>query len=434
MKFPSFVVCVLCCLFTSEIQAGLIGETRNELTVNLDSAHGKTFQEVKNGLLDLENGDFEGARAHFMGARRENSQDPIPLLALAKLSVMEQRSNRALEYLTEALQLAPRSAEVLISLGRYHSSVREFAQAAEYYEQATQGRDNTLLAKIDLGFLYLNQLNNAERAKDIFLQAMEIEPNSPVIRYGLALAFANLGQLHLAESQLSSVISLLPDDATAYQTLGRLYARQGKFEQSLASLTKAIALNETFLPLRMDRADVFAALGNLDKAIAEYQYVLKSAPDFALGHARLASVYEKNNQVEKAKESYRSAIKLDPNLALAYNGLAWLNLDNRSERHNAIEWARKAVSLSNGEPAYLDTLAWLHRANGNLIEAERLLKMALSKPSGESPIVLYHLGVVRHELNRSSEALLALNRALEMDANFPYAEDCRALLSKIRGG
>jgi Flp pilus assembly protein TadD len=78
----------------------------------------------------------------------------------------------------------------------------------------------------------------------------------------------------------------------------------------------------------------------------------------------------------------------------------------------------------------LDTLAWVHRARGDLNTAANILKRAV-KAEPRDPMFHYHLGIVQTELGRKGEAEASLKRALEIDSKFRGADDARQRLEKL---
>ncbi|GAA0858785.1 tetratricopeptide repeat protein [Aliiglaciecola litoralis] len=412
--------------------AGVVGEKSFDLIFDPNHADTKTIELVIEGLEALNQHKYRQAKTHFRQAAELNEQDPIPMLGLAKVAMLEQQQGMAKRYLNQALTIAPQSPEVHASLGRFYALQSNYEEAQRHLSKAVDLHANSHSVFSDLGFLYLNHLREPEKARKTFTDALAVASENPQLHYGLALSYANLARFAEAEAELLIVTQLLPNDATAYQTLGRLYAQQHKFTASLATIERAIELNDAFVPLKMDRADVLAASGKLDHAIDQYKKIVKLTPDSALPLVRLGALYEAKQQQYDAIQAYQKAIALDPNQAIAYNALAWLYVDDPINRAQAIRLSKKAVALSHGEPAFIDTLAWLHRADGNLVEAERLLNTAIAKQQTPAAILYYHLGLVQHELRNTHSAIASLNKAVEIDRNFEYANNAQELLRSMR--
>ena len=131
-----------------------------------------------------------------------------------------------------------------------------------------------------------------------------------------------------------------------------------------------------------------------------------------------------------AGESYRKAIELDSTQVVAYNNLAWMATERRVQLDEALGWARKAIELAPENPNLLDTLAWVHRARGELAKAVEVLEKAAAADPQQAEL-LYHLGVVYSEMGRDQHAAEALEAALALDADFSGVDDARRRLAAI---
>jgi Flp pilus assembly protein TadD len=93
--------------------------------------------------------------------------------------------------------------------------------------------------------------------------------------------------------------------------------------------------------------------------------------------------------------------------------------------------ANPPVELKPEFPQFQDTLGWVRRARGELVEAARVLEKAKTlKP--EQPDVFYHLGVVYSEQGRGNDAAASFQRALALNSGFSNAPDARQRLALLR--
>jgi hypothetical protein len=68
---------------------------------------------------------------------------------------------------------------------------------------------------------------------------------------------------------------------------------------------------------RIDRAEAFAARGDLDAAIAEWRAVLARVPALTMVHLRLGELLEGKADTEGALAAYRTLLEIDPGNARA---------------------------------------------------------------------------------------------------------------------
>jgi tetratricopeptide (TPR) repeat protein len=82
----------------------------------------------------------------------------------------------------------------------------------------------------------------------------------------------------LAIADCKASIAIRPTYSYAYNNLGTAYLGTKDYASALAALDKAVELKPTFVFSRLNRARAFAALGRLEEAKRDYQYVLTIEP------------------------------------------------------------------------------------------------------------------------------------------------------------
>jgi tetratricopeptide (TPR) repeat protein len=135
-------------------------------------------------------------------------------------------------------------------------------------------------------------------------------------------------------------------------------------------------------------------------------------------------------RTQKAEEMYRKALNLDPNYAPAANNLAYLMLQNRENLDSALELARRAQKNMPDSASAADTLAWGYYQKGLYGFAAGLLHQALQKEPNNATYH-YHLGMVYHKQNNKQEARKHLQRVLEINPNYPIADQIRTTLKQM---
>jgi Tfp pilus assembly protein PilF len=163
--------------------------------------------------------------------------------------------------------------------------------------------------------------------------------------------------------------------------------------------------------------------------MADYSEALKIDPNNGLVQFRIGMVHLAANRVPQAEAAFHTAVQKDPNLADAWNDLAWLSAEKKTDLDMALTWAKKAVSIAPGEPRFTDTLAWVYRARKELNLAAQTLETFPAR--NQSPVLLYHLGLIELERGRKTEAAAALKQSLA-GGSFAEAGDARKLLASLK--
>jgi Flp pilus assembly protein TadD len=129
--------------------------------------------------------------------------------------------------------------------------------------------------------------------------------------------------------------------------------------------------------------------GRSDKAVEVLHQLARSGSGDWKIHSALGSAYDQQGQFKQAREAYQTALKMKP-----------------------------------GEVSVLNNLAMSHALEGNLVEAERLLKEANSKARGDEAIrVRQNLALVVGLQGRFDEAKAIASKDLppvQVEANMTY--------------
>src|SRR5574342_1098610 len=71
-----------------------------------------------------------------------------------------------------------------------------------------------------------------------FKEVLELMPEDPVVRFGLAGAYLEAGQAENAVAEYQEAIGLKPDYSAAYRGLGRSLEQVGRLEEAKAAYAK----------------------------------------------------------------------------------------------------------------------------------------------------------------------------------------------------
>lgn len=131
---------------------------------------------------------------------------------------------------------------------------------------------------------------------------------------------------------------------------------------------------------------------------------------------------------ELAAEWYRKALELAPKddpkaSARCYNDLGWLWLERNEKIDEAGELIRIANEMVKDHPGYLDSLAWYHFKKQEFSESLRLLEAAEKLLKEPDPEIIDHLAQTLWELNRRTDAIAKLERAVADGDATPAMKD-----------
>lgn len=209
-----------------------------------------------------------------------------------------------------------------------------------------------------------------------------------------------------ADRYLARAIELFPDRADLYIRRGHLAGGlQADYDRAEAYYRKGFELAES----DSLRSAVWGFVGDL--------YQQRSQGD--LGSAEEAFARRDNGRgtwrkwIKKCYAAYDKALRYDrDNVSVLNNYAYFLSLDGR-DLNRALEMSSRAVALTDNNPTYLDTYAWVLFKLGRLEEAKRYLQQAVAFDGRKSPELLIHYGDVLAALGEKFMAETYWKKALE---------------------
>lgn len=160
-----------------------------------------------------------------------------------------------------------------------HAAVekKDYANGIKLLNQVLENDKNDFQAWTLLGTLYLVQ-EKSEDAEKAYRTAIEIKPT-------YALPMINLGKLLLTQKKweeavdpLTRAIDLQPQSADANLFLGEAYLHLKKGSKAIPYLNEAGKLGK--IEAHLDLGWLYNAAGLKDKAVVEYEEVLRKKPDY----------------------------------------------------------------------------------------------------------------------------------------------------------
>jgi len=119
----------------------------------------------------------------------------------------------------------------------------------------------------------------------------------------------------------SDTVKKSPDNAIAHNELALAYVTQGQLDRAIAELQTILRLMPDNANAHISLGNVYVAQGQLDRAIAEFQEALRLKPNSAIAHKNLARAYASQGQLDRAIAEFQTALRLKPDFNEAQQGL-----------------------------------------------------------------------------------------------------------------
>jgi tetratricopeptide (TPR) repeat protein len=364
--------------------------------------------------------------------RRVLDMDPMDgsaPLELARILVKEEDLEAAQKILRTRLQVAPddiRAARVLIAvLLSQKLNVEAEAEAA----RVAQLPGLEAVGDYLLGGVYQSQ-GLQEKAVVAFKRSLAKAPGAREPLQGLVAGLVRLERTEEAIAYLNKLTKEYPDNLYAKTLLGQVLAGSGDAVAAEQMLESTLDSDESWVPAYTALAGLQE--GDVGAQIDIYKRGLNAMPGSQEMALLLGTAYERSGRIDDAIAAYEEILAVDPDLPAVANNLAALLADYRTDDaslEKALELASQFEDSDN--PAFLDTLGWVHYRLGDYDAAIPYLEKSV-EAAGKVPVLRYHLGMAYKAVGRSADAKEQLSLALANEnADFTGIEDARAAFAEL---
>lgn len=194
----------------------------------------------------------------------------------------------------------------------------------------------------DVGVAYLDK-GNIRAAIPEFAKAVELKPSDATYRFALGYALMFDRRLDDAIRELEQAAKLDPRFSEAKNNLGSAYMLKGDLEKAKATFQEV--LKDPFYPTPefayFNLARIHEQQGKVPEAIAEYKRALDIRPDYVDAHHNLGTLYLQQGKLDLAIRAFREATRLEPQGAIYQRslGIAYLQAGKREEARRALQRA-----------------------------------------------------------------------------------------------
>jgi tetratricopeptide (TPR) repeat protein len=162
------------------------------------------------------------------------------------------------------------------------------------------------------------------------------------------IALVNQGQLQKVLEHGAALARQFPGNPLIPNILGAAYAASERFEDAIASFSRALEIDPGIFLAHSNMGAALAALGRHDEAVAWYTEALRLKPDYAVAHNNLGNALKALGRHGEAVVSYARALEIRPDFAEAHGSLG-VTLRDMGRFEDAIEHLSRALQLKPGD-------------------------------------------------------------------------------------
>ncbi len=185
-----------------------------------------------------------------------------------------------------------------------------------------------------------------------------------------------------AIEKLKSAEVLDVDNPEILYNLGICYCKKELYDTAATYFKKLLTLPYTFVDVIMVHKLLSYSLlmiGETEEATNFINNGLKLSRRDATLLNMLGYSLEQEKDYDEAINKYKEIVEIDNYNYNAYNSLAYIIAKTGGDLNEAMEYVKIALKTDPENPAYLDTIGYIHIKKGQPELAKKYLKQALSK-------------------------------------------------------
>jgi len=410
-----------------------VAEQFLEVSISRDRTHKKAEIWLAARFVDTGSGQTLG-QAYVEGRRSEvfGLQDSLlarlgDVLGLMPEAVKLEAIRRVATPSLEAYRLISEAEQILLQVRDMSDGKdrRKALRTAQKKVQKALGKDDRYAMAYACQGALLALMDIPTAAAAAYGQAAALDADFAAPRYGLAgLAYAR-GDLKATASALVSVVMATPWDAEANRMLGETHLALGDSGRALTAFEKSLDFFGEQPPALFEAGRLYLAQGRLEDAVRVLEKAVLLAPGEASYYAALTDAFIKAEQFSKAWDAFQTAEALGAVDADLLFRKGWLSLET-GRTEDGIALLKQAVERA---PERADIYAELGKAYLNqkrFAEAVAAFWDALARHAA-LPDFAVELGKAFEALGQPVDAETVYRQALEMA---PGRVDIRLLLVK----
>jgi len=410
--------------------------------------------------LDAAQGRHAEARAALEAILAKNRDHAAAMYEMGQLERLAGRPTEALRWLEKAYAAAPRDIQTARALvqalleGGDRAAALDRAQALAARRVGDAGaleilgraqlafgnpqgahqsfREMSRLAGVDaqaqvhVGYLQLGAGNpqDAAYAAHKILSGEPDEPGALILAAEAALA---MGAADKAEEHVRRLRARHPQRVEGLRLAGDVALARRQFDAAADAFRRAQE-QAPASPLALRHAQAYVEQARFDRAAAVLRGWLAGHADDLAARRALAEVLARARDWQGARAEYQALAARAPEDAGVFNNLANVLLELGDPE--ALAAAERAHALAPGQPAVLDTLAWVLARQGRTEEALRHLREARLRQA-DSAEIRYHLARVLADSGRTEEARAEMRALLGERSASALPAEARALAREL---
>jgi len=198
-----------------------------------------------------------------------------------------------MDYANKVLTIDPNFANAYFIKSVNYLDMKDTAKAVRNLQLTVEKDQKHLKAYLNLGILYSVRKNPI--ALDYFHNALNIDPYNTDVYYNIGLFYQNVDSLNKAIQTYTELLEIDPNYKYANYNLGYIhYQYLHVNEEALKYFDAAVKTDPKYYQAIYMRGLCYEAMGDIQKAKAQYTRALQIKPDYDLAMKGIKRVLDLN--------------------------------------------------------------------------------------------------------------------------------------------
>jgi putative PEP-CTERM system TPR-repeat lipoprotein len=320
------------------------------------------------GLSFYSTGELETALNQFRKILDSNPSFHRARLLSAMILLRQRRADEAIVELKRVLADDPQNPLAHSFLGSAYTAKGMVEEGMKEFNRTIELDPKVVEVYLKKGLVHLNRGKEKDAEADLNT-ALQVAPDLLDSRLMLAAFYLRQNNQAKAVEVLKQGLNGKKTDAAIYNYLAAVLFGQDKGPEGLQQLLKSKESDAEFLPAYFNAAMYYFAKGEKEKAIAEYQGILKKDPK---NIAALLNLAELQELMGRDKESFECYLKAkETKSEIAYLALANYHLKKKQTK-KALAVLDEGIKELPRTISLLEVKGRIYQSEKNLAEAVKV--------------------------------------------------------------
>jgi len=386
----------------------------------------KTNEDYEQALKSFYDQKYTSTIIHLKNSLRTNDAH-IPSHILLAKTLIAQGNGMLAETELEDLQSMGVDFNQLVTLfGQAYILQDKYQKVIDVVTSGYRGNDIESQIFFIRGQAYIG-LKQDRFAEVAFTQALQLKHNYPMAKLGFAQVMIRQNQLERAERYVDEALTSFLPLPNAWIMKSIIFQMQGKFEQALTAINKALELSPDHMQARLNRASLLLSKNDYQQAVIDIDFILEKIPAEPRAKYLKAIINAASGDDKGSTDKLNEIIvtlNAVPDKVMennpSYYYLAGLTNFQFGHLNDAKRYLHSFLKQKENDLSTLYLLALIATQQGDFLEAKSIATKA-NVYFPDQPNILTLLGNVAMELGQIEKASRYFERVVALAPNYSPA-------------